>query len=335
MSADGKTVARVRIGRQIDVVDGRYDPLVEVKGLSCWPSEPRYEQLVGGDELAASGCDLEDWWTTWGDRGEPLVLEHGRDYDVVVLGTTIATFPYLASEVMDASVPFKLMAEQVTHTQTQAVQLWLKPPLRGLGWKGPPPVVGHFELWLDTWADLSHLLALEDWPAGERPGNLAYLVGRLLDDEKLPPRSDHGYPARQHERARQLALDWLTRHAGRLWPTAADTHDPGALNWWFLHDPQERDGAARFDAQYLRVPVNPSERYVLAEPGRTKYRLRPYETGGITNLLHVGDHTFNGVNAGCVEAAVMSGMVAARHLCGRPREIPGDVRPRRGPWGGR
>ncbi len=336
MSADGKRVAKIHIGRQVALAGGTYRPLVDVKGLPSWPSEPRYDQLVDGDELAASGCDLEDWWTTWSDKGAPLVLEDGKHYDTVVLGTAIATFPYIAAEVMDASRPFKLMTEQIATTQTQAMQLWFKPDLEGLGWRGtPPPIVGAYALWMDTWADLSHLLEREDWPADRRPGNLAYLVSRLLDDEPLPPRSDHGYTARQHARVRANALEWIAQHAGALWPTAADKHDPRALNWWFLFDPLERDGAARFEAQFIRGTLNPSERYVLSEPGTTKYRLRPHETGGIANLIHVGDHTFTGVNAGCVEAAVQSGMAGAQHLCGYPAVIPGDMLPRAGAWGDR
>jgi uncharacterized protein with NAD-binding domain and iron-sulfur cluster len=99
-------------------------------------------------------------------------------------------------------------------------------------------------------------------------------------------------------------------------------------------DPEERDGAARLDGQFWRATVNPSERYVLSLPGTTAFRLRAEETG-LANLLHVGDHTFTGVNAGCVEAAVMSGMNAAQHLCRHPAVILGDVLPRRGPWGAR
>jgi len=334
LAADKRHVDRIHIGRQILVTDGGYDPLVDVKGLPCWPSAPLYDQLEGGAILERSGCDLEDWWTDWIDRGPPLVLERGKDFDVVVLGTALATFPYIASEVMDADAHFKRMTEQVTHTQTQAMQLWLKPDLAGLGWDGPPPIVGNYQPWLDTWADLSHLLEREDWPDGEQPGNLAYLVCRLLDDEKLPARSDHGYTARQHARVRASCREWLTLHAGALWPNAADKHDPRALNWYFLHDPLERDGEARLEAQHIRGTLNPSERYILSEPGLTKYRLRPHETG-IANLLHTGDHTFTGVNASCVEAAVMSGMAAARRLCGHPATIPGDVEPTPGPWGER
>jgi uncharacterized protein with NAD-binding domain and iron-sulfur cluster len=337
MSADGARVAKIHIGRQVETKGATYRPLVDVKGLPSWPSEPLYDQLVDGDQLEKSGCDLEDWWTTWKDKGAPLVLEDGTDYDMVVLGTAIATFPYIATEVMDRSLPFKLMTEQVVTTQTQCMQLWFKPDLEGLGWGGcpAPPIVGAYALWMDTWADLSHLLEREDWPAETRPGNLAYLVSRMLDDEPMPARSDHGYTARQHARVRANALEWLALQAGTLWPPAADKNDPRALNWYFLFDEQERDGAGRFEAQFIRGILNPSERYVLSEPGTTKYRLRPNETGGIVNLIHVGDHTFTGVNAGCVEAAVQSGMAGAQALCGYPAVIPGDVLPRSGPWGER
>ncbi len=337
LAADRATVARIHIGRQVTVARGSYDPLVEVKGLPAWPSRPRFEQLVEGEALAAAGADLEDWWTDWTDRGTPLVLEHGADFDHVILGTAVATFPYIAQEVLDAVPAFAAMTSKLVTTQTQALQLWFRPDLRGLGWvyaDRPPPVVGGYALWMDTWADMTHLLPREDWPAGKEPGNLAYLCCRLLDDEPLPPRSDHGYTARQAARVRANAVDWLTHHVAPLWPAAVDANDPKALNWWFLVDPEERDGAARLDGQFWRATVNPSERYVLSLPGTTAFRLRAEDTG-LTNLLHVGDHTFTGVNAGCVEAAVMSGMNAAQHLCRHPAVILGDVLPRRGPWGAR
>ena len=337
LSADRQRVAKVHIGRQVNLKGASYQPLVDVKGLPCWPSHPIYDQLVEGDELAASGADLEDWWTSWQDRGAPLVLEDGKDYDLVVLGTALGTFPYLAKEVIAASPRFEAMVEHVAHTQTQAMQLWFRPDLRGLGWplwSEPAPVIGGYALWFDTIADMTHLLPREDWPAGKVPGHLAYLCCRMSDDEPMPPRTDHGYTARQHARVRANALTWLREQAGALWPSAADSHDPRGLNWYFLVDPQERAGEARFEAQFIRGILNPSERYILSAPGSTRFRLRAEETG-IDNLLHVGDHTFTGVNAGCVEAAVMSGMNAAQHLAGYPSHILGDVLPRRGPWGDR
>lgn len=338
MSADGKRVAQIHLGRQIGTKGGApYQPLVDVKGLPCWPSRPLFDQLDGGDDLAASGCDLEDWWTTWTDRLPPRVLTDGVDFDTVILGTAVPSFRHIAPAVLKASPRLRATAEKLVSTQTQALQLWFRPDLRGLGWPGPKPIVGAYALWLDTWADLSHLLPREDWPPGLQPGNLAYLVSRLLDDEPEPLRGEpghHDYPARQRARVRANLLEWLRTQVRPLWPHAVDSHDPRGLNWYFLVDSLERAGEARLDAQFMRSTVTPSERYVLSEPGTWKYRLRAEETD-IDNLLHVGDHTFTAINAGCVEAAFMSGMNAAQVLCGHPQVIVGDVLPRSGPWGER
>ena len=32
--------------------DPAYEPLIEVEGLECWPSEPLWEQLADGAQLA-------------------------------------------------------------------------------------------------------------------------------------------------------------------------------------------------------------------------------------------------------------------------------------------
>ena len=47
-------------------------------------------------------------------------------------------------------------------------------------------------------------------------------------------------------------------------------------------------------------------------------RLRP-DRSGYANLAVAGDWTDCGVNAGCIEAAVVSGLQAANHLLGHQR----------------
>jgi hypothetical protein len=39
-----------------------YEPLVEVKGLPCWPSEPDFSQLAGGDKKRREGWQFESHW---------------------------------------------------------------------------------------------------------------------------------------------------------------------------------------------------------------------------------------------------------------------------------
>jgi uncharacterized protein with NAD-binding domain and iron-sulfur cluster len=72
-------------------------------------------------------------------------------------------------------------------------------------------------------------------------------------------------------------------------------------------------------SQFVRVNVDPSDRYVLCAPGSDHLRLRSDESG-FDNLYLAGDWTDNGVNAGCIEAAVLSGLQAANAVAGRARQ---------------
>jgi len=62
--------------------------------------------------------------------------------------------------------------------------------------------------------------------------------------------------------------------------------------------------------------------YVLHLPGTTQYRLRADESG-VDNLYLAGDWVRTGLNAGCVEAAVMGGIQAARAILDDPRPVLG------------
>ena len=81
---------------------------------------------------------------------------------------------------------------------------------------------------------------------------------------------------------------------------------------------------ARLRTQYWRANIDPSDRYVQSLPGTSRLRKAPGDSG-FGNLVLAGDWTDCGLNAGCVEAAVTSGMLAAHALLGRPRldEISG------------
>jgi hypothetical protein len=115
-----------------------------------------------------------------------------------------------------------------------------------------------------------------------------------------------------------MAESWLQHYAGALWPAVAKAGRSG-FDWTVLHDLKPRKGASRLDAQYLRANADPSERYVLSVAGSTKYRLAA-DQSGFDNLLLAGDWTRTSYNAGCIEAAVISGIHAARAAngVGRP-----------------
>ena len=67
----------------------------------------------------------------------------------------------------------------------------------------------------------------------------------------------------------------------------------------------------------VKADSAPSERYVRSLADSAKYRL-PANGSGFENLVITGDWIQNGYNAGCVEAAVWSGIQAANTILGRP-----------------
>jgi hypothetical protein len=100
-----------------------------------------------------------------------------------------------------------------------------------------------------------------------------------------------------------------------FWPEAVD-RGTGEFRWDLLAGAQGA-GVARFDSQYWRANVNPSDRYVLSLPGSDRFRLKTDDTG-FANLYVAGDWIDSGFNLGCVEAAVMSGLLASHAIRGVP-----------------
>ena len=111
------------------------------------------------------------------------------------------------------------------------------------------------------------------------------------------------------------AIAFLRQHMSHFWPEAYE-RGTGEFRWDLLTG-GTAVGAARFDAQYWRANVNPSDRYVLSLPGTDRFRIKTNETG-FDNLCVVGDWIDSGFNLGCVEAAVMSGLLASHALRGVP-----------------
>src|SRR5262249_25260140 len=97
----------------------------------------------------------------------------------------------------------------------------------------------------------------------------------------------------------------------------------GPLEWTALVDSAGGVGEARFDTQFWRANIDPTERYVLSVTGGTAHRL-PADGSGFADPYPAGGSTRNGLNAGCVEAAVISGLQASRAICGHPQVIVGE-----------
>jgi uncharacterized protein with NAD-binding domain and iron-sulfur cluster len=189
--------------------------------------------------------------------------------------------------------------------------------MAGLGWSLPARLVGTYAEPFDTWMEMSHLLGREAWSGGLVPGSLAYFCGPMPEPPAPPTGAiDDG------QQVKGAAVEWLSRHAAHLWPRCVPPGGAG-FDWQALVDPAGRSGPERLDAQYWRANPDPSERYVLSLPGTTSARLRAHESG-FANLVLAGDWVRTGLDAGCIEAAVMAGMQAARAICGQPAAVAGE-----------
>ncbi|MEM7392542.1 MAG: hypothetical protein AAF492_09340 [Verrucomicrobiota bacterium] len=167
---------------------------------------------------------------------------------------------------------------------------------------------------MNTWSDMSQLIDKEDWP-GDEVKNISYFCGPQIGGQPDP--SETQTPMHANLRAWQVSLDFAQSLTGYIWPKAAPPDNPRGLDFQRLVAPGAKDDMERFDRQFFRANVDPSERYVLTVAGSTKYRLRADESG-YANLVLTGDWIRNGFNAGCIEATTWSGMQASNALSGFP-----------------
>ena len=69
--------------------------------------------------------------------------------------------------------------------------------------------------------------------------------------------------------------------------------------------------------QHFQASFYGSDRYTLAVPGSLEHRISPLAKL-VMNMTIAGDWTECSFNEGCIEAAVMSGMLASHAISGRP-----------------
>jgi uncharacterized protein with NAD-binding domain and iron-sulfur cluster len=303
-----EAVEAITMGRQARLADGvnEYEPLTRIGGLPVFPDRPLAEQLDGH----ADG-DLE---SHFGERAdvETRLLRRGVDFDHVVLAASVGMVELVAGELIAESPQWRDMTMNLRTVATQAFQLWLRPDEPTLGWNHPGATTSGYVAPFDTWASMPQTLWAEQWPVDDHPGTVAYFCGALnalwpnTEDPKV-------YVASCREKVFTEAVAYLDNHVGLYLPGAVTEQ---GFAWHLLVGANGHRGASALETQYVSVNVDPSDRYVQSVPGSDKYRLRPDESG-YDNLVLAGDWTDCGFNAGCIEAAVMSGLQAANALLGR------------------
>ena len=311
LDADRRKVATITMARQAQLAGDRatYEPLVRIRGLPVFPNAPIGEQLC-------ARSDLEDTESHFGNRDdiEMRTLRDGVDFDHVVLAVSIGMIPIVADELIGHRPEWRDMTTHVRTVATQAFQIWLRPDEKALGYDRPGATVSAYLPPFDTWASMPQTLWAEDWPTAERPHTVAYFCGSL--DAPWPCADDRSsYVHRHTDRVYTAAVEFLNHHVGLYFPNAMTEH---GFDWRLLSGVNGERGRAALDTQHVSVNVDPSDRYVQSVPGTERYRLRPDESG-YDNLVLAGDWTDCAMNAGCIEAAVMSGLQAANALLGRHR----------------
>lgn len=297
---------------------GEYQPLVDIHNVPSWPARPRYEQLVRGEALEREGRSFEAVWEQ--RRSGTRTLQVSRDFDFVVLGVSIGALRSVARELIDRESSWRNMVRYVKTVPTQAFQVWMRKNPLELGWAHPPTSLSGYVHPFDTWADMSHLIPEESWNAAVK--SIAYFCSVLPDPKSQDADVTESLQKEQRATVRGNAIRFLDNNIGVLWPQAK--REDGGFRWELLaeeDDPARTSGHAaaesRFDTQFWTANINPTDRYVQSLPGSIMYRVSPLDMT-FDNLTIAGDWTATGLDTGCIESAVMSGLLAAHAISQRP-----------------
>jgi len=260
-----------------------------------------------------------------------VTLVDGKDFDAVVFAMGIEDLKRVCRERLEGLEGQKTIWKQMFDTTetvaTQGAQVWMTDDVNKLGWRRGPVLVSALEGPFETWADMTHTLAAEDaWRAhpnapeaakhyGSDVKSIAYFCG-LLPEAAVNAKTVAGHPESTQDNLDSYVMRnlrrLLTERAYVFWP-AVGRHG-NALNRLASED--GRPKGTLLD-QHCQASFYGSDRYTLAVPGSLQYRISPLKRL-VMNMTIAGDWTECGFNEGCIEAAVMSGMLAANAISGSP-----------------
>jgi hypothetical protein len=194
---------------------------------------------------------------------------------------------------------------------------------------------------------MTHVAPRESW--SRPPESIAYFCNVLRESPSTPSALDwhskgrgrtpapsmvasaRAFVADEECHVRANAIKFLNDDIRHLWPAAhtgapagAQTHAHARrseFRWNVLHaeprSPEPAASDAAFGTQFWKANVRPSDRYSQALPGSTEFRISPLDRT-YDNMTVAGDWTSCGLNMGCVEAAVMSGLLASHAIAQSP-----------------
>lgn len=280
VSEEDGEIGEVVMLRQAATKGGPYEPFIRPSGADWWPSRPRWDQLKDGDDLEAKGVDFE--CAEEGASVEKVRLLKGAADGFHHLVLAVPPEVLKTTTAGLAHPAWRAMLAKSDSVATQALQIWASTPTPNLGWR-EGMVMSTFASPFATWADMTHVVRWEDWPQDRRPASAHYFCGPLQDGGDV-------------NTAENTAALWTAGPLDDIWRGV-----PGELT----------------TSLYVRANTTGSERYVLVLPGRVAHRLAP-DGAPYRNLSLAGDWTLMRFSGGCVENAVESGLIAARHISGDP-----------------
>ena len=292
VEAGRSVIDTIAMDEQARTKNGPYSPLMDVRGLPCWPAKPLLAQLENGPAL--SDLDLESDWS-------PVVpvakatLVRGKDFDHVVLAIPVAALPAICEELIESSPAWRNMVERVQTIRTKSFQVWFKKTPEQQAWQKANRIMT--DVYRDDFnsvADMYQTLPFESWASGTEPGGVVYFSTAMADDPAEPPPPNSAYPVAQDAVVEQEARAFLGKYQGGIFGWLGDTYEPAA-----------------YQDHYFRANINPDQRYTLSVANSTAYRIPPDKTG-FDNLFIAGDWTKSPLDLGCAEGATMSGMIAGR-----------------------
>src|SRR5262249_37744858 len=115
---------------------GEYQPLIDVRGLPCWPSSPDFRQLVGGDRMRKQGLQFESHWDK--HKVGTKTRQVGKCFDLVVLAVGAGAVRHVCRDFIERDERWRAMVEHVKSVPTQAFQIWMRPDMKELGSREAP-----------------------------------------------------------------------------------------------------------------------------------------------------------------------------------------------------
>jgi uncharacterized protein with NAD-binding domain and iron-sulfur cluster len=319
-------INEIRGVRQLEL-DGGYEPLFDApyrgddgpRTVPAWPSEPLWEQLPNVKQPAKEApLRLEQEIDPFQGsefrlrkRTETDTEDAADVFDVVILAVPPDVQEEICSALKEQDRGYAQMLDHSNSVVTQGAQLWLERSAQELGQEfSSRSLMSTYVEPLDTYCDMAHLLPNEEWPEHTRARHIAYFCG-VLATATAPDQ-----PVADADVQADLE-SFIAEHGTKLWPSAA-LRDGGFDYDLFAPRPEQASPPESFSHQFWRANFAPSERYVLSLPGTVRHRL-PAKGTRFDNLVLAGDWTVSGFDAGCLEAAVTSGMLASNAICGEPR----------------